>query len=157
MFGLASRPGVFLDLQDLDGTGRKLVNTYRSPDEVFSDRYLRSYAGKPLTLGHPPGGKGVTRANLRQLVVGHVRDAFRHGEFVGVRLVITDRRAVTAIGSGRARQLSVGQVCDELGCRSAAPDGTPIVSTQVNLRVNHVALVAEGNAGPDCRVIGVMI
>ncbi|KMO28726.1 DUF2213 domain-containing protein [Methylobacterium aquaticum] len=126
------------------------VRIYRDPDEIFRPESLRSFGHKPVTLDHPP--EAVTPRTWRGVARGHVGDeVVRDGEFVRIPMLLADSAAIAAVQAGR-REVSVGYTCDLDWTPGTAPDGSRYDARQTNVIVDHVAIVAQGRAGPDCRI-----
>lgn len=142
-----ARTGVQLYRRE-DGTIRR---EYRPPDEVFRADTLASCRLAPLTLLHPP--ELVTPANVSKYRKGTVaEDVRRDGHLVATSVVIEDADAIAAVEQGATRQLSCGYECDIDETPGVTPDGQRFDASQLNIRVNHVALVPVGRAGPEVRV-----
>lgn len=126
------------------------VRIYRDPDEIFRAESLRSFGHKPVTLDHPP--EAVTPRTWRGVARGHVGDeVVRDGAFVRIPMLLADSAAIAAVQGGR-REVSVGYTCDLDWTPGTAPDGSPYDARQTRIVVDHVAIVAQGRAGPDCRI-----
>lgn len=127
-----------------------VVNVYRPPESVFSADSLASYGFKPVTINHP--AQGVTADTWKDLAVGIVGgDVVRDGGFVKVPLALMDAAAIKAVQDG-TREISMGYVCDLAFEDGMTPEGEPYQAIQRDIRINHLALVPKGRAGPHCRV-----
>ena len=125
------------------------VRVYRPPEAVFSPASLASFAGKPVTLDHPPAM--VDSGNWRAHAVGHSGGAVeRDGDHVAADLVLTDAAAVSRAEAGS--ELSNGYWADFDFTPGVTPAGEPYDAIQRNIRGNHIALVAQGRCGPSCAV-----
>ncbi len=120
---------------------------FRSDEEV--KKSLPGFLLSPLTNAHPPAL--VTADTARQYVSGAVGAAELHADgWVTAPIIVYDKAAIAAMKAGRA-QLSVGYtatVIDEPG----EWNGERYDSRQVDITVNHVALVDAARAGPDARL-----
>lgn len=126
------------------------VRVYRPADEVFSRDSLASYAHKPMTNDHPV--EPVTASNWKDHAVGFVGDEIaRDGEHVRIPLMLADARAIADLETGK-RELSAGYSCRLDWTAGTTPEGQAYDARQVDIRVNHVALVDAGRAGPAARV-----
>ncbi|TGD96467.1 DUF2213 domain-containing protein [Methylobacterium nonmethylotrophicum] len=126
------------------------VRIYRDPDEIFRPESLRSFGHKPVTLDHPP--EAVTPRTWRGVARGHVGDeVVRDGAFVRIPMLLADSAAIAAVQAGR-REVSVGYACDLDWTPGTTPDGEPYDARQTRVVVDHVAIVAQGRAGPECRI-----
>lgn len=127
-----------------------VVNVYRPPESVFASDSLASYGFKPVTINHPSAG--VTADTWKELAVGIVGgDVVRDGGFVKVPLALMDAAAIKAVQDG-TREISMGYVCDLAFEDGVTPEGEPYQAVQRDIRINHLALVLKGRAGPHCRV-----
>jgi len=129
--------------------GDDSVRVYRPPHEVFSKSTMASFEGKPVTDDHP--GTFLTPENWSAYCRGHVQNV-RVGETTdeGERtlvadLVINDRNLIEKIRNGK-REVSCGYDCFYL----ERADGT---FQQSRIRGNHVAVVAQGRAGENVRIM----
>lgn len=130
-----------------DGTTRR---EYRPQAEVFHKDSLETFSYVPVTNDHPP--EMVDAKNARKYTVGLTGEQARaDGEFVRLPLNVFDGETIEAMARGKV-QISVGYVCDLDMAAGTAPSGERYDAVQRNIRVNHVALVDEGRAGPDARV-----
>lgn len=143
--GIQQYAGVEVGRPDLD-----VVNVFRSEGEVFKRDTLRSFAGIPVTLDHP--GALVDAATWREAAVGDVGDEIaRDGEFIRVPMMLRDAQAIDAVKDGK-RELSVGYTCDLKWTSGKTPDGQMFDAIQQDIRANHLAIVAAGRAGAECRI-----
>lgn len=127
-----------------------VVNVYRPPESVFAADSMASYGFKPVTINHP--AQGVTADSWKDLAVGVVGgDVVRDGGFVKVPLALMDAAAIKAVQEG-TREISMGYVCDLAFEDGVTPEGEPYQAVQRDIRINHLALVPKGRAGPHCRV-----
>lgn len=127
-----------------------VVNVYRPPESVFAADSMASYGFKPVTINHP--AEGVTADSWKDLAVGVVGgDVVRDGGFVKVPLALMDAAAIKAVQDG-TREISMGYVCDLAFEDGVTPEGEPYQAVQRDIRINHLALVPSGRAGPQCRV-----
>lgn len=129
---------------------KQAVNIYRPEDEVFKRDSLATFAAAPVTVNHP--SQAVTADNWKDLGVGEINgDVVRDGDKVRVPLIVRDSAAVLAARTTH-KQLSMGYTCDLDFTAGIAPDGTAYDAIQRNIRINHIALVPAGRAGPDIRI-----
>ncbi|SFS42396.1 DUF2213 domain-containing protein [Brevundimonas viscosa] len=127
-----------------------VVNVYRPPESVFAADSLASYGFKPVTINHP--AEAVTADSWKKLAVGIVGgDVVRDGGFVKVPLALMDAAAIKAVQDG-TREISMGYVCDLAFEDGVTPEGESYQAVQRDIRINHLALVPKGRAGPHCRV-----
>jgi len=127
-----------------------VVNVYRDAADVFSHASLHSFAKIPVTVDHPP--TGVSAANWKQVAVGTTgEEVLRDGERLKIGLKIMDAAAIQAVQAGK-RELSVGYRTEIVWGDGTAPDGTPYQARQTNIVADHIAIVAQGRAGAQCRI-----
>lgn len=136
---------------DLGMAGNDVVTVYRPEETVFAKDSLATFAGKPVTMGHPE--MPVTAENWRQLAVGDIgTEIARDGEYVKVPLKLMDAAAIKAVQAG-TRELSMGYTVGLELEDGLAPDGTPYQAKQVgHLRVNHLAIVGAARGGANLRI-----
>ena len=132
---------------------RTVRREYRPTEEVFSDASLASYAGKPVTAGHPACGK-VTSVTARSLAIGSILSpGYSAGktdasdEMVGCDIVLFTPEAI-----GEARGLSLGYRCDVEETPGVTALGERYDAIQRNIRVNHLAVVKRARAGVKARL-----
>lgn len=134
----------------LDGDAEALITVYRPPEAVFDEGSLKTYAGKPITLGHPK--ESVSAGNWKDLAVGTVGSkVLRDGESVVVDFSIMDAAAITAIENG-TREVSMGYSTPMELRDGVTPKGEPYQALQIGpIRINHLAIVAAARGGSDLR------
>src|SRR5690606_35377481 len=95
---------------ELDRSDLTLVGVYRPGAEVFSAAAVRSFAGRPVTLGHP--ADLVSADTWRQHAIGHMgEEILRDGDFVRGTVIVQDAAAIELIKAG-TRELSAGYNCE---------------------------------------------
>ena len=126
------------------------VTVYRPESEVFDEAAMASFAHKSITVGHPVGG--VTVDNWKQVAAGWTEGKVaRDGEYVEIPMMLADASAVKAYDSG-VNQLSAGYTSELTWGDGVAPDGTKYQATMSRIRADHIAIVAQGRAGPLARI-----
>ena len=127
------------------------VTVYRPEEVVFDKASLATFAGKPVTMGHP--AEHVTADNWKSLAVGDIgTEVARDGEFVRVPYKIMDAAAIAAIQAG-TREVSMGYTTDVEMRDGVAPDGTPYQAVQTGpIRINHLAIVPKARGGSQLRI-----
>lgn len=134
----------------LEGYENVLVDVIRTEQEVFSPKTIASFEGKPFTDDHPEQSEFVTTENYKQYVKGHVTNVRRgEGDFSDKLLadiIVYDKTVIEEIESGRKREISCGYGCDY----DIDENGNIL---QINITGNHVALVNEGRAGHNVRIL----
>lgn len=130
--------------------GDDIVGVYRPAEEVFHKDSLASFGHLPVTVDHPAAG--VSAENWKQVAVGETGDeVLRDGARLRVPLIVKDAAAIRTIADGK-RELSAGYTCTLDHTPGTAPDGTAYIAVQRNIRANHIAIVARGRAGTECRI-----
>ncbi len=137
-----------------DGSTRR---EYRPAEEVGSANSLASYAGAPITIGHP---KLVTPQNFEKVSAGHVSSAPSlikrdSDDYVEAFLDVNRLDALDAVVSGELVELSAGYRCDFDPTAGLTPQGQPYDGVQRNIKINHVALLPAGKAraGRKARIV----
>lgn len=126
------------------------VRVYRPEAEVFATDAMRSFAHRPVTNDHPPEAVGAR--NWKRHSVGMTGDEIaRDGTFVRVPMVVMDQAAIDDVEAGKV-ELSMGYSCDLEFTPGTTPEGEVYDAIQQNIRGNHLAIVAAGRAGPQCRI-----
>ena len=135
--------GIF-EYANPDGSVRREL---RLPEEVFAQRSLDTYKGKPIILTHSAGV--VNKDNVEDEIVGTILSpGYRDGDAVRAELVIHGTDSVRRSG---LRELSLGYnlTLDET---PGEWRGRPYDAVQRDIEVNHLALVASARAGPSARL-----
>jgi uncharacterized protein len=132
-------------------TGDGLITVYRPESAVMDEASLATYAGKPVTLNHPP--VPVTSENWKTYAVGDVGTRIaRDGDFVSVPYKIMDSIAITAIDAG-TREISMGYTTPIDMVDGVAPDGTRYQAIQTGpIVINHLAIVPKARGGSELRI-----
>lgn len=123
--------------------GANIVDVWREPGSLADHAVIASFAGKPVTLDHPP--TRVDTSNWRATAVGVVQNVRAQDGALIADLLIADQCAIQAVKSGAIREVSIGFF------------STPLVERdgryyQQNIVGNHVALVPAGRCGPQCAI-----
>ncbi len=128
------------------------VREYRPPEEVSKPDSLSTFGMKPATWGHPP--VLLDAANTKQYQVGYSGSQVRYNDgFVEVALVVTDQDAIEKIKRKDASEVSAGYKVDFDPTPGTTPEGEEYAGIQRNIRVNHIAIVPRGRAGPEVRLL----
>lgn len=142
--GASSRLGLMLypDPSAPDGIRREL----RLEQDVFAPESLASFEAVPIVDDHPPVPLNASNAGVyaRGTVLGPGR---RDGDYVAVSMVVTDATLIAKIEAGRQRELSVGYLIDFDPTPGIDPRWGAFSGRQLNIRADHVAVVAHGRAG----------
>ena len=128
------------------------VREYRPPEEVSNPESLSTFGMKPATWGHPP--VLLDAANTKQFQIGYSGSQVRYNDgFVEVALVVTDQDAIEKIKRKDATEVSAGYKVDFDPTPGFTPEGEEYSGVQRNIRVNHIAIVPRGRAGPEVRLL----
>jgi hypothetical protein len=128
------------------------VREYRPPEEVSKPDSLSTFGMKPATWGHPP--VLLDASNTKQFQVGYSGSQVRYNDgFVEVALVVTDADAIEKIQRKDATEVSAGYKVDFDPTPGFTPEGEEYAGIQRNIRVNHIAIVPRGRAGPEVRLL----
>lgn len=126
------------------------VDVYRSPEEVFSNDAMASFAHRPVTDDHP--SVPVTADNWKDFARGQTGDEVRQDDkFLRVPLMVADGATIAKVESGK-QELSNGYTCSLDFTPGFTPDGEAFDASQKNIRGNHIAIVQAGRAGKECRI-----
>lgn len=140
-----ARPGVFPYVFD-DGT---IAYEAKLPDEIFSLSTIDSAKRVPVTDGHPDSL--VSSSNYADHVRGTLGDSIMVAEgFLEAEETVFDAALIEKIKSGETAQVSIGFTCEQDNT-AGEYNGTRYDSVQRNIRINHIAHVAQGRAGEDVR------
>ncbi|NTG07141.1 DUF2213 domain-containing protein [Rhizobium rhizogenes] len=126
------------------------VRVYRPESEVFKKDAIASYAGVPVTVGHPKNG--VSAETWKDLAVGEVGDdVLRDGEFVRVPMMLRDAKAIKTVEDG-VRELSMGYSAEVTFADGETPSGERYDAVMSDFKMNHVAIVAKARGGEELRI-----
>jgi len=135
---------------ELGITDKALVRVYRPESEVFKKDAIASYAGVPITIGHPSGK--VTAETWKDLAVGEAGDeVLRDGEFVRVPLMLRDAKGIQTVEAGTV-ELSMGYDANVTVGDGISPSGEPYDATMSDFKMNHVAIVEKARGGEQLRI-----
>lgn len=127
------------------------VMEYRPAEEVGRVDSLASFAGKAVTLEHPP--ELLDTENTSRYQVGFTdSEVLFDGNFVRVRMTITDSAAISAVEDGLAPEVSAGYRVELDPQAGVTPDGQRYDAIQRMIDGNHIALTAKGRAGAAVKV-----
>lgn len=129
---------------------RETIRVYRPEAEVFKKDAIKTYAGVPVTMGHPQDG--VSASNWKDLAVGEVGDdILRDGEFVRVPMILRDASAIAAVEAGQ-RELSMGYKAELSFQDGVSPSGEAYDAVMTGFQMNHVAAVWKARGGEQLRI-----
>ncbi|EIO8741297.1 DUF2213 domain-containing protein [Salmonella enterica] len=128
---------------------QKLYQLYRDPDELR--KAVSTFNNIPVLCRHKPDYPGAPAREYR------VGTTHANGEFDGTYLVngmsIWDNSAIAGIETDEQREISSSYAYVADMTPGTTPDGEPYDGVMRNIVGNHVALVGDGRAGPDCLVM----
>jgi hypothetical protein len=138
-----------------DGSTRR---EYRAPTEVFKADSLASFKGAAVTVGHPAN---VSPQSWKRDAVGVVLDEPKRvkvgaHEYLEVSLDVNDAETISKIDAGELVELSCGYDADFESRPGTDPaSGESFDGYQRNIRINHVALLPQGQAraGREARLL----
>jgi hypothetical protein len=128
---------------------KKVMKVFRSEDEVFKTDSLATYGFKPVTDDHPPVKVDVK--NWKDYGKGQVGgEVLRDQEFIRVPMALMDSGLANKVKSGKV-EISVGYDCEIDMTPGTTPDGMAYDARQMNIAVNHVAIVDAARGGAKLR------
>lgn len=142
---VVTRCGIFeySDPNAEDGIRREL----RLPEEVFSEKSLASYEGKPIIVTHDAGE--IDKNNVHEEQIGTILSkGYKDGNKVRCKIVIHNTDALKECG---LRELSLGYGLN-LDETPGIYHGQKYDAIQRDIEVNHLALVGEARAGDRARL-----
>ena len=136
--------------------GRTQWGEFRSDEEVGDAESLASYGLKPFTDDHP--SVMVTPANYTQFVRGScgqdavlLEDDPNGNRYVKVTILVGDLATLRKIRDGKV-ELSAGYTTVTVRDSGVDDSGQKFDFRQTKIRINHLALVDRGRAGPLARI-----
>lgn len=127
-----------------DSRANKLIDVNRTIEELSKADTLKSIDGMPITITHPDK-KSVDASDWKNKTVGHVQNPRADGNYIVCDAYIQDASAIELLKNKDIRELSVGYEPADIQEENGK-------FYHKNIKVNHVAIVAEGRAGSDCRL-----
>ena len=126
------------------------IRVYRPESEVFSRDSVASYAHSPVTDDHP--AELVTADTWKKYSRGIVGgEVLRDGEHVRVSMMLQDKELIDKVQSGK-REISMGYLMDLDFTPGETDQGEAYDAVMRNLKMNHLAVVDKGRAGPSVRI-----
>jgi len=133
---------------DADGSVRR---EYRPETEVASPESLASFAGKAITLEHPP--VLLDSANTKDYQIGFSgTEVVYDNGFVRAVMTITDQDAIERIMRGDAKEVSAGYRVNYEANAGVTDSGENYDGIQKEINGNHIAVVRRGRAGPQVKL-----
>lgn len=131
----------------LEGAGT--INVMRPEKSVFDADSLRTYANKPVTIGHPK--KDVTAATWKDDGKGIIgSEVLRDGEFVSVPIMIMDADSIDKAQTTH-QEVSMGYDA-EVTLQDGVHDGTAYEAVIGPPTINHLAFVPKARGGDKLRL-----
>lgn len=135
--------GIF-EYTNPDGTVRREL---RLPEDVFSPESLKSFKAKPIVLTHDAGL--IDKDNVAENQIGTIlSEGEQRGNDVVADIIIHDTDTMKSAG---LKELSLGYNLD-LDETPGTWNGQHYDARQLNIRINHLALVREARAGEQARL-----
>jgi len=133
---------------DADGSIRK---EFRPESEVASPESLASFAGKAITMEHPPAL--LDSENTRDYQIGFTGSEIVYDNgFVRAVMTVTDRDVIEKIMHGDVREVSAGYRVNYDPTPGVTDSGEHYNGIQTEISGNHVAIVRRGRAGPQVKL-----
>ena len=143
--GLLARSGILV-YANPDGSLRR---EYRPDSENFNPEFLASFAGIPVTDDHPE--VALDSDNFSAFSRGAVAGSGeRQGRWVKASLLVQDAKLIAKLK--RKNAVSLGYSMRYDASPGVTPEGEPYDGVQRDLKINHVAIVDAGRAGPEARL-----
>ena len=119
----------------------------RLPEEVFAEKSLASYKGKPIIVTHDAGY--VDTDNVKDESIGTIlSEGYRDGDDVRAEIIIHD---TDSLKKYKMRELSCGYNL-RLDETPGVWEGQPYDAIQRDIEINHLALVDKARAGEQARL-----
>lgn len=130
----------------------EVFNVYRPKEEVLNPESLESYKNATVTDDHPVEFVNINNHNdLSRGSMASVETFEKDGiDYIKTDIIITNQNLIEKAQNGKI-ELSVGYTQDLLE-NSGEFMGVPYQYVQTNIRANHIAVVAQGRCGSDCRL-----
>lgn len=131
-----------------DGSIRR---EFRPETEVAAPESLASFAGKAITLEHPPVLLDSENTKNYQIGFSGTEVVYDDG-FVRAVMTITDKEAIESIMRGDAREVSAGYKVSFDPTPGVTDKGENYDGIQTGIMGNHIAVVRRGRAGPQVKL-----
>lgn len=133
---------------DADGSIRK---EFRPESEVASPESLASFAGKAITMEHPP--VLLDSENTKNYQIGFTGSEIVYDNgFVRAVMTVTDRDTIDRVVRGDVREVSAGYRVNYDPTPGVTDSGEHYDGIQKDISGNHVAIVRRGRAGPQVKL-----
>ena len=142
-----ARTGIQL-YSDADGSVRK---EFRPESEVASPESLASFAGKAITMEHPP--VLLYSENTKDHSIGFTgTEVVYDNGFVRAVMTITDQEVIEKVMRGDVREVSAGYRVAYDPTPGVTDSGEHYDGIQKEISGNHVAIVRRGRGGPEVKL-----
>ena len=142
-----ARTGIQL-YSDADGSVRK---EFRPESEVASPESLASFAGKAITMEHPP--VLLDSENTKNHSIGFTgTEVVYDNGFVRAVMTITDQEVIDKVMRGDVREVSAGYRVAYDPTPGVTDSGEHYDGIQKEISGNHVAIVRRGRGGPEVKL-----
>jgi len=142
-----ARTGIQL-YSDADGSVRK---EFRPESEVASPESLASFAGKAITMEHPP--VLLDSENTKNHSIGFTgTEVVYDNGFVRAVMTITDQEVIDKVMRGDVREVSAGYRVTYDPTPGVTDSGEHYDGIQKEISGNHVAIVRRGRGGPEVKL-----
>jgi uncharacterized protein len=133
-----------------DASGNEWIE-HRPAEEVFRKESMQSFEMAIVTDDHPP--EMVTVENVDKYKKGILGSQIvQDGIFLIADILITDKKLIQSIMDGLKVELSCGYFATILDKAGFDENGQTYDKIQTEIEGNHVAVVEEGRAGPECKL-----
>ena len=133
---------------DADGSIRK---EFRPESEVASPESLASFAGKAITMEHPPAL--LDSENTKNYQVGFTGSEVVYDDgFVRAVMTVTDQEVIDKVMRGDVREVSAGYRVSYDPTPGVTDSGEHYDGIQTGISGNYVAIVRRGRAGPQVKL-----
>lgn len=133
-----------------DGDGNEWIE-HRPAAEVFEPKSMQTFEMAIVTEDHPP--EMVTVENVDKYKKGILGSQIvRDGIYLVADILITDKKLIQSIMDGLKVELSCGYFATILDESGVDENGQAYDKVQTDIEGNHVAVVEEGRAGPECKL-----
>lgn len=133
---------------DADGSVRR---EFRPESEVASPESLASFAGKAITMEHPPAL--LDSENTKDYQIGFTGSEIVYDNgFVRAVMTVTDQEVIDKVMRGDVREVSAGYRVNYDSTPGITDSGEHYDGIQTAISGNHVAIVRRGRAGPQVKL-----
>lgn len=136
--GVQTYDGADLGLEEGESFG-----LYRSAKTVFAPETIKSFTGRPVTIGHD--GEMINVDTHKMFSVGNaMNDAFPiDDKKLGIRILVTDPDTVRRIEDGDLTGVSLGYACGEILEQGTFEGVKYDAMTDGPMLINHVTLLPK--------------